>query len=81
MSSIIGQVTREIDGVLADSDLSDDERDKTREDLIANTERILDACSIDELQSETAFERYVENCVRDAEIRVRQLHLNEKETA
>lgn len=71
--NIVAQIKREIDGVLADSELSDEARETIKGDVANNTQRILDACSIHELQSELAFERYIESRVRDAEIQVRQL--------
>lgn len=74
-ASILAQVSREVDVVLAEAELSDDAGQKIKDDLVANTERTLDACTSDELQSELAFDRYVESCVRDAEIQVRQFRV------
>ena len=75
VKSILAQVRRELDGVLAEAELSDEAREEIKNDLVGNTRRILDACSLHELQSELAFERFIESCVRDAEIRVRQRRL------
>ena len=73
IEGIIAQITREIDAVVVEAEVSDDTREKIKNDLVANTERILDACSLDELQSEWALNNYIRSCVRDVEIQVRQL--------
>ncbi|MGI9070501.1 MAG: hypothetical protein ACR2JB_04035 [Bryobacteraceae bacterium] len=65
-TSIMDQVRREIDAVLSEAELSSDTREQITKDLIANTERVLDACTLDELTSAGAFEKYLCTCAQDA---------------
>jgi hypothetical protein len=70
--SILAHVRREVDGVLTEAKLSDEAREKIKNGLVGDTEQILDACTLDELQSVGAFEKYLRSCIRDAEVQVRQ---------
>jgi hypothetical protein len=79
-SNIIAQVRREIDGVLDEAELPTETREQITKDLIAGTERILDALSLAELGSQLAFERYLETCAHDARLEIRRRQYTSKTT-
>jgi hypothetical protein len=80
VGSIIAQCRLEIEAVCDEAELSDETRDEIAKNLMANAERILDACTVDELQVQSAFEKYMCTCAQDARLEIRRLQYDSKTT-
>jgi hypothetical protein len=76
IESILALVTTEIVNALESCDISEKLREKLKSNAIADTARILDACTLDELQSDSALKQHIESCFRDAQMLVRKCQRN-----
>jgi hypothetical protein len=70
----------EIEAVCDEAELSNETRDEITKNLMANTERILEACTVDELQAQSAFENYLCTCAQDARMEISRRQYNSKTT-
>jgi hypothetical protein len=70
VGSIIAQCRLEIEGVCDEAELPSETRDEITKNLMAGTERILDALSLDELGSELARARYLLGCAQDVRMEI-----------
>jgi hypothetical protein len=73
--SILDQITKAVDDIMADAteSTSQSRRNEIRDEVLAYAQRVLEACSKGELQSERAFEQFIETMV--ATVR-RRLHIS-----
>ena len=71
---VVAEIEKELDYMLAGAPerLSKTARKEIKDEFVGYTERILDALSTEELQSESAFERFVETTLAEARM---QMHM------
>jgi hypothetical protein len=69
---IIIEIEKELDYLLAEASegLSEKARNAIRTDALGHTQRVLDALTTQELQSAGAFNRFVENTLAQARMRM-----------
>ncbi len=72
---VVAAIGKELDYMLAGAPerLSEANRKEIKDEFVGYTERILDALSTEELQSESAFERFVESTLAEARMRMHMM--------
>jgi hypothetical protein len=68
--SILQQISEALDEVFAEypEQSSENDRQKAKSKHLSHAEHVLDACSTEELRSESALERYIATTVRNARL-------------
>jgi hypothetical protein len=63
--SIVNQICEAIDDVLANvpASISESRRNEIRDDAVEYSQRVVEACSTEELKSDRAFERFMETAI------------------
>jgi hypothetical protein len=77
---ITAQCRLEIEDVCDEAELPSETRDEITKNLMAGTERILDALSLDELGSELARARYLLGCAQDVRMEITRRQYASKRT-
>jgi len=69
---IVSEMKKDLDDLLAEAParLSESAKKKIKDEAISNTQRVLNALSTEELQSETAYVRFVQTTLAEARMRM-----------